>query len=743
MIYHLRAAGVSLLVDARGTGMPTIVHWGRDLGGLTDEQAEVVVAASVPAIAPSSIDAPFRLGLVPTWGDGWSGRPGLQVSRDPAGPDGATVSDRSRTPRLIRRLDAADGMAADIRSLVFDLVDDDARLGVRARLELSAEGVLTVRLEIINNGLGPLGIARAAAVLPLPARASELLDFSGVWGRERRPIRRPLHHGVHAREGRHGRGGHESAFLLAAGTPGFGFEGGEVWAVHSAWSGDTELWAEASPLGVAALAAGELPAPGEIVLAAGERYVSPPCVAVYSGTGLNGISDRVHPWVRSWSTIDRARPVVLNTWEAIYFDQSLERLQPLIEAASRVGVERFVLDDGWFIGRRDDRRGLGDWTVDGAIWPEGLHPLVQRVTESGMDFGLWVEPEMISADSALARAHPDWLLGRPDAWEWRFQRVLDLSIPAAAEHVFQQLDALLREYPISYLKWDHNRDLLDGSSHRHTQAVYALLDRLRDAHPEIEIESCASGGARIDLGMLRRVDRVWPSDTNDPLDRQQIHQWTSLLVPPEYLGAHLGDARAHLTGRVTDLSFRMASALFGSAGIEGNLAAGDERELEKVAEWTAAYRRLRPLLHSGRVVRADCADPAQVLHGVVSPDRSHAVYSAAMLAAPASALPPPVRLPGLDAAVVYRVTPLTLGGAPHALQDAPPPWYAAGETALSGGVLGEIGLPLPLLVPQQALVLEVTALRGSVSVFSTATATATATAAGPTLQNGAIAGPEG
>ena len=711
MIHHLRAAGVSLLVDARGTRMPAIIHWGRDLGELTAEQADAVAAASVPAIAPSSIDLPFRLGLVPTWGDGWSGRPGLQLSRDPSGPDGPVTAARTRAPRLSQHPDAAARVLGDYRSVVFELVDDDAKVGVWIRFDLSAEGVLTVGLEVVNNGLGSLVIGRAAAVLPIPARATELLDFSGVWGRERRPILRPLAQGVHAREGRHGRGGHGSAFMLAAGTPSFGFVRGEVWAVHSAWSGDTELWAEASPLGAAVLAAGELAAPGEIVLAAGERYVSPLSVAVYSGTGLNGISDRVHPWIRSWSTIDRARPVVLNTWEAVYFDQSLERMQPLIAAASRAGVERFVLDDGWFTGRRDDRRALGDWTVDADVWPNGLHPLIQRVTNAGMEFGLWVEPEMISADSEVARNHPDWILGRPDALEWRFQRVMDLTIPAAAAHVFDHLDALLRDHRISYLKWDHNRDLLDGSSHRQTQAVYALIDRLRASHAGVEIESCASGGARIDLGMLRRVDRVWPSDTNDPLDRQLIHQYTSLLVPPEYLGAHLGDARAHLTGRVSDLSFRMATALFGSAGIEWNLAEADERDLEWIAAWTATFRRLRPLLHSGRVVRADCADPAQVLHGVVAHDRSHAVYCAAMLAAPAAALAPPVRLPGLDSASLYRVRPLSLGGQPHALQDAPPPWYLAGDTTLTGAVLEEIGLPMPLLAPQQAVVLEVTAVR--------------------------------
>jgi alpha-galactosidase len=708
VIHHLRAAGVSLLVDARGTAMPAVLHWGRDLGDLTADQAEAVAAASIPAIAPSSIDVPFRLGLVPTWGDGWSGRPGLQVSRDAAGPDGPTAASRARAPRLTQRADAAP--VGDGSSLVIDLSDAEALLEVRGRLELSAEGVLGLQLEVTNRGLGPLAVGRAATVLPIPARATELLDFSGVWGSERRPIRRPLEHGVHSREGRHGRGGHDSAFLLAAGTPGFGFGGGEMWAVHSAWSGDSELWAESSPLGAAALAAGELLAPGEVVLGPGETYVSPWCIAVYSAAGIDGVSDRVHPWVRSWSTIQRPRPVTLNTWEAVYFDHSLERLEPLIAAAARVGVERFVLDDGWFTGRRDDRRALGDWSVDTDVWPEGLHPLIDAVSAVGMEFGLWVEPEMISADSELARSHPDWMIGRSDGLEWRFQRGLDLGIPEAFDHVFARLDALLSEYAIAYLKWDHNRDLLDGSAHRQTTAVYALIDRLRAAHPDVEIESCASGGARIDLGMLRRVDRVWPSDTNDPLDRQGIATYTSVLVPPEYLGAHLGDARAHLTGRVADLSFRMATALFGSAGIEWNLSAATEDDLVRIAEWIAHHKRLRPLLHGGRVVRVDPADPAQWVHGVVAHDRTHAVYSAAMLSAPAAALPPPVRLPGLDPDRVYRVTPLRLGGEPRAVQDAPPPWYAAGHVDLPGGVLGDTGLPLPLLSPQQALVLEVWAL---------------------------------
>ncbi len=402
---------------------------------------------------------------------------------------------------------------------------------------------------------------------------------------------------------------------------------------------------------------------------------------------------------------------MLNTWEAVYFDHSLERLEPLIAAASRVGVERFVLDDGWFTGRRDDRRALGDWTVDPAVWPDGLHPLAARLAEAGLEFGLWVEPEMISADSDLARAHPDWLLGRPDALEWRFQRVLDLGIPEAAEHVFARLSALLDEYPIAYLKWDHNRDLLEGSSHRQTTAVYALIDRLRREHPGVEIESCASGGARIDLGMLRRVDRVWPSDTNDPLDRQGIFAATSLLVPPEYLGAHLGDAVAHLTGRSSDLSFRMATALFGSAGIEWNLAEAEGDDLDAIAAWIAALPAPAPAAaqrpgRAGRCGRSRAAGARRGrarshARGVLGRDaRSAGIgHRAARAAAGARARRRRIASSrSCSAAVRGRWRMPRRPGTPQ------------GHAVLTGAVLAELGLPLPLLAPQQALVLEVTAL---------------------------------
>lgn len=690
MIHHLRAAGVSLIVDARGTKVPTILHWGADLGDVADTSLESLADGLTPAIPPSSIDVPPRLSLLPTVFDGWSGRPGIGVHRRGAAG--------SLTLLALRLVDQAAGAG----SLSFTSTDEAAAVTVVTTIELTPEGVLRLRHTVRNDAGADLAVDALAAVLPVPDRAAELLDFTGLWTHERTPQRHRLAQGVWTREHRHGRPGHDDAFLSVVGTPGFTFATGEVWATHLAWSGDKALWTERSPIGSAVVGAGELLAPGEVVLAPGESYESPWTVAVYSASGLDGVSGRLHPWIRSWSTITAPRPVVLNTWEAVYFDHDLPTLLSLVDHATRVGVERFVLDDGWFSGRTDDHRALGDWFVDSERWADGLSPLIDAVTAGGMDFGLWVEPEMVNPDSELVRAHPDWVLGHPDAPTWRFQRVLDLDHPEAFAYVLGRLDALLTEYDIAFLKWDHNRDLLGGSAHRQTAALYRLLDALRALHPGVEIESCASGGARIDLGILERVERVWTSDSNDPLDRQSIQRCTSLVVPPEYLGGHLGAARSHTTWRTSDLSFRLATALFGSAGIEWNLNEATDAELDLIAAWIAHYKRLRPLLHSGVVVRMDGADPALHAHGVVAQDRSSAVLAQVALAAPRTAVPAPLRVPGLDPERLYRVRPLALGADARTIQDAPPAWMTTDSIVLTGRALAEVGVAMPLLAPEQA-----------------------------------------
>ncbi|KQO08616.1 alpha-galactosidase [Agreia sp. Leaf244] len=712
MIHHLRAAGTSFVLDARGTAVPAVIHFGADLGELDERALQNLVEAQRPAVGPSSIDSTLTQRIVPLMADGWSGRPGLAGYHEGT-PISALGAQKTAALRL------TDTRRGDLSvTLVLETVPafagepDATGLVVEIDIELSNEGVLRQRLSVRNEGSSVYSLASLDATLPVPARARELLDFTGRWPRERQPQCHDLGVGTWTRDSRHGRPGHDAAFLLVAGTPGFGFRHGEVWGSHLAWSGDQRLWAEASATGHSLVGAGELFEPGEVRLATGESYTSPWLVSVWSNGGLDGLTRRLHGFVRTRRALGE-RKVMLNTWEAVYFDHDLEKLTRLAETAARVGVERFVLDDGWMTGRTDDRRALGDWIVDASKWPNGLHPLIERVHALDMDFGLWVEPEMVSLDSDVFRAHPDWVLSAGNAelpQPWRHQQALDLSNPEAFAHVHGQLRALLDEYPIAYLKWDQNRDLLGGSAHRQTLACYRLMDELRREFPHLEIESCSSGGGRVDLGVLELTDRVWPSDTNDSLERQAIYRYTAGLVPPEFLGVHLGAPTAHTTGRSHELSFRLATALFGHPGIEWDLTTASDTELDAIREWTSFYREQRALLHAGVLVRADDVDPARQVHGIVAPDAAAAIFAVVTVAATRDSPVAPVVFPGLDPDLLYRVRPVKLGEWPRVLQDAPPPWWADGEITLTGRVLGELGLTMPLLLPEQALVIDLAAV---------------------------------
>lgn len=690
------------MLDARATGMPTILHWGLDLGALGENALTSLADAVIPAVSPSSIDVPLRAGILPLESAGWAGRPGLAGSR----------GDQTLSPSFILTDIHATEHSIDLR-----LEDGTTGLTVTTSIRLGDTGVLEIQHTVSNTGSTSAMITSLLVTLPLPSRARELLDFSGRWSFERRPQRHEFQHGIISRQTRHGRPGHDSPFLFAAGTESFSFRSGEVWALHLAWSGDQDLLAESQPTGHRTIAAGELLAPAEIVLAPGESYSSPVVLGSWSNAGLDGVGERFHRWVRGRRTVPLPpRPVILNTWEAVYFDHDVDRLLALADTAASVGVERFVLDDGWMTGRTDDTRALGDWTVDSIRWPNGLHPLIERVTALGMQFGLWVEPEMVSLDSDLAREHPDWVLrGDPNRLPqpWRHQYVLDLDNPAAFEDILGQLSALLDEYPIRYLKWDQNRDLLGGSAHRQTTATWRLLDELGRRYPGVEIESCSSGGARVDLGILERTDRIWASDTNDPLERQAIQRWTSLVVPPELVGSHLGAPTAHTTGRSSELSFRLATALFVSAGIEWDLARATPDDLAAITHWITLYKALRAELHSGTTVHVDSPDPGIEVHGVVTPDRRGAVLAFVCVAAPRDAIPGSLVFPGLDPALQYRCDVVDGFGSARTIQDAPPPWFAVGSVTLSGRMIAEVGFAVPALAPQQAIIFRVTALEKS------------------------------
>jgi len=683
---------VSLVLTPSPAGEPVVQHWGQALGALSATELAALAGVRVPGVPHSALDDPRSAGLVPLSSGGFTGTPMLELGR----------------PGVLApvRLDAWTCAASD-EGVVCNAADATLGARVQIEVELTSEGLLRVRTTLTNVGDDGLHVAAVRAALPVPHQATELLDLTGRWIAERVPQRLPWRQGTWQRAGRHGRTGHDATLLLSAGTPGFGFRTGQVWSIHLAWSGDQTTYAERTAEGESLLGGGELLATGEVVLRRDESYRSPWLVGAWSGEGLDGVSARIHDHLRR-TTARPVRKVLVNTWEAVYFDHDLARLTELAEAAAEVGVERFVLDDGWFRGRRDDRRGLGDWTVDAGVWPDGLHPLIERVRALGLDFGLWVEPEMVNVDSDVVRAHPDWVLGAHDALppSWRHQQVLDLSVRGAYDHVRDALLALLDSYDIAYLKWDHNRDLIDAPGTRaQTLAFYRLLDELRSAHPGLEIESCASGGGRIDLGVLARTDRVWPSDTIDALERQRINRWTTLIVPPEMTGNHLGGPSAHTTGRTHRLEYRAATAMIGHFGIEWDLRNVTADERAQVAAWVGLHQRMRDVIATGRLVRSDHPDPAAVVTGVVSRDRTEGWYVVALTGLSATQQLAPVLLEGLDPDRRYRLSDETPTHGQHGLDLAPRDLTAV----LPGDVLGRVGVRLGVTAPETARVLHVRA----------------------------------
>jgi alpha-galactosidase len=691
-IHHLCRGGVSVVLDTVG-GLPEVLYWGVALGADADVTVLPVVSAR-PRVSDSA-DEPVRVAVVPEHSAGWLGRPGLSGHRA-AGAFSQRFTGASE-PDGDRLVTAVDG----------------GGLHLDHTLELTEQGLVRQRVVVRNDGGDDYTLDDLSVTMPVPLRAVEVLDFAGRHLRERSPQRAEWHLGLREHENRRGRTALQSTTLVVVGERGFGFGAGQVWAVHTAWSGNHRMYAEHQFDARKLIGGGELLLPGEIVLAPGESYAGP-WVYFAFGDGLDELSARFHGWLRARpGRASRPRPVTANSWEAVYFDHELGRLGDLADRAGALGAERFVLDDGWFGSRRSDDSGLGDWTVSPDVWPDGLDPLIDRVRAAGMEFGLWVEPEMINPDSDLARAHPEWVMAAAaDRWPIlaRHQQVLDLTQPGAYAHVRDALLALLDRYDIAYLKWDHNRDLVEAADqatgqarvHGQTLAFYRLLDELRAEHPELEIESCSSGGGRVDLEVLERSDRIWTSDCIDPLERQQIQRWTGLLVPPELMGSHIGAMHAHTTGRRQQLSFRAATAFFGHLGMEWDLAAAAPHELDEAAWWIATYKEHRDLIATGRTVRVDDPDPARLVHGIVAPDRGEALFAVVMMTTSVHYPSGQVLLAGLEASARYRVT--VLQPPSDAVEHGWPAWVDEGVTT-SGALLMEHGLAAPNLPPEHAVVL--------------------------------------
>ena len=467
--------------------------------------------------------------------------------------------------------------------------------------------------------------------------------------------------------------------------------------------------------------AGELFEPGEMILAPGQSYQSP-LAYMARERNLKRLSAALHHHVMTHLITypaDTPRPVTLNTWEGIYFDHRLDQLKAQADAAAELGIERFVLDDGWFGRRDDDTTSLGDWQIDTRKYPQGLKPLIDHVVSHGMEFGIWFEPEMVNPQSERFGQHPDWVLhvkGRPLLLS-RNQLVLDLTRPDVSDYLFGCIDAVLSQHAVSYVKWDMNRDLThaggaDGQAATagQTRAVYGLIDRIRAAHPNVEIESCASGGGRADYGVLERTQRIWTSDCTDALERLEIQRGARMFFPPEILGSHVSASPNHQTHRRHTLAFRAIVAMAYHFGVELNPLTLSAEELAELKGWIVLHKRLRPVLHDGSSFHLDPAD-GRYIWGAVKENRM--VLIVAQATQMLTEQPPPLVLRGREPngfrwriAACHPPRPDFFRISPEQEK------LLIGDVSFTNATLTSCGLPIPMLRPESGMILELERIEG-------------------------------
>ena len=700
---HLSQSRSSIIFEREGDSL-SILYWGKKIGNLGSDFEKSIDSALARASAHGALDSAVGNLVLREHSRGWSGHPALRGHRSGvSASNNFTVKSHSQKGQ----------------TLTVEFEDAIAGLEISMTYTLTESDILLMDAEVKNVADGDYFLEHFLYWLPLAEQADEVLDFYGHWTKERQPQRRTIGYGLTSREGFEGRSGHDYTITQVALNHGTGFRHGEAWSLGMAWSGNNVAHVERLIDGHKSIGAGEYLLPGEIILKKGQSYKAPRAVATFSDRGLDGVTNNHYTWIRSRSnhiTKKKPRPLTLNMWEAVYFNHNEDGIRKIVDKAAEIGVERVVLDDGWFGSRRDDKSGLGDWVVSKEAWPNGLGPIIKYINDKGIEFGLWFEGEMVNRDSDIYRAHPDWILQEPGRIpvEGRWQQVLDLTKEGAYNHVLNQVDAVLSAHNIAYIKWDHNRVLVDaghlGSAgvHRQTQAIYRLFAELKQRHPGLEIESCASGGARIDLGVIDLVDRFWTSDNNDALERQTIQRWTAQVIPPELLGTHIGPTHGHQTGRTLELSMRATTALFGHAGIEWNITEATAEERKHLASWAKYYKENRAHLHSGKMVRVDYPEAHSYVHGVTAHDSSRAIFAYVQLTPNTSIHPSPIKFPDLDPAATYSVKAVFPAGKPRFMLISPPEWMSGIQ--LSGSALAAIGVTAPILAPANAFLIEVTKL---------------------------------
>jgi alpha-galactosidase len=690
--WRLDGPSQTLAFGSLGGRCPAVIYWGAPLP--LEEDLAALAGATQPDVTGGMLDALPDLSICP------------EASRSFAGQAGVVLRASDGTP-VLPKLTLSD-VEQDKDQLRFTCTDSAQGLTYIAQIALDVSTqMLTLTASVISETAIHLQWL-AAPVLPAPQTASEMIDFAGRWCGEFQEQRTPWSAGIRQRESRTGRSGHENFPALIVPSTGTANTHGEAYAFHYGWSGGHKMIAEELPDGRRQIQFGNA---SDTELAPATRFDTAPLYATFSAGGLNGCATAFQRHLRdriiTWAKPDAPRPVHYNCWEAVYFDHDVAKLQDIATRAAALGAERFVLDDGWFDKRDDDTTSLGDWTVDPRKYPQGLGPLIEHVHAKGMSFGIWFEPEMVNPDSDLYRAHPDWALGDTDQTLGRQQMVLNMALPAVREHLFDAIAAILTAYPIDYIKWDHNR-VLPTPDAAQTRGTYALLARLRAAFPQVEIESCASGGGRIDFGVLEHTQRVWLSDSNDALERLKIQHNAALFLPLAVTGSHVGPRKCHTSGRTLDIELRAWVAAQRHMGFEMDPRELDTREEEVLRDVTAWWKANRDWTVRADILRLDAADPAVIAEQQLAEDGSRFVVFAGQTTPSTQIAPRPLRLTRLDPTARYQISLRNraaashLSRSKHILKDGP--------VTLSGSALMQSGVTLPWRFPETMWVLEGTRL---------------------------------
>lgn len=682
-VFHLQNDQISYLMQVESGGFLTHLYFGKRLSGYRGSRRYPRTDRSFSPNLPGASDRLFSLDTLlmeyPGYGFGDFRQPAFQIRQ----ADGSQTTDFRYLSHTIESgkpslpgLPATYGSDEEVETLVISLKDELSGLELQLSYALFAgRPVIARSAKFINGGNSNVVLEQAGSLaLDFPKRDLELIQLNGTWARERQLTRERIETGSKVLDSKRGSSSHQQNPFVALAAPETTEFSGDVYGMCLVYSGNHQTVVQKDPFDQTRVVMGINPFGFSWQLASQESFQTPEVLLVYSDQGLNGMSAAYHDLINKQLVRGRykeePRPTLINNWEATYFDFDKDKLVAILDEAQALGIEMFVLDDGWFGVRSDDRMSLGDWfEFEGKI-AGGLKGISEEVHRRGMKFGLWFEPEMISENSDLFRAHPDWAFSVPGRQPalGRDQLVLDFSRQDVRDNIYTQMSAILDNCQIDYIKWDMNRNMTDVYSqllsserqgevaHRYMLGLYDFMEKLTTAYPDILFEGCSGGGGRFDAGFLYYMPQIWTSDNTDAVARLKIQYGTSLCYPISTMGSHVSAIPNHQTGRNTSLAIRGNVAMSGVFGYELDLSALSLEEKAEIAQQVAFYKEHRQLLQFGRFIRLQ--DPFvqnDVAWMFVAPDQSEALVFYFRVLAEAAYPLVDLKLAGLTPDAVYDV----------------------------------------------------------------------------------------